>query len=265
MKLLDAAEVVTEDPDNWRLGWDGDARGCGNVAVYLSECEPDEVADIVGDSSDLMGGMSCGYRVIPFGFIATLARNSRTMQEDDAQWLATALRDGSEIPVARGLLIRQGRGAALGDTWIGNPDVQEIPAPALTDQAAVRAAVTDARAEFFRRTFAIEPVLHVNPTNALDLRSAGVIQIDPVTGDDRTVWGDPVVISQGYYDIPGLSAVPPAFFTGPIKIRLSTVNTEDVLVSAQRNQSLQQVSRMAAIDTPPCAMVRIGPAPAPVG
>lgn len=265
MKLLDAAEVETREGQDWTHGWDSDTRGCGGVTVWLSECDPDVVADVVGDSSDLLGDADCGYRVIPFGIVATLARNTRNAREDDTEWLSRALREGSEIPVARGLLLRQGRGSTLGDTWIGNPDVQEIPAPTMTDAAAVRAAVTDARAMFFRKTFALDPILHVNPENALDLKAAGVIQIDPVTGDDRTVWGDPVVISQGYYDIPGLTAVPPAFFTGPIKITLSAVNQEDVVLAWRANKSLQEVTRLAAIDTPPCAMVRIGPAPAPVG
>lgn len=264
MKLLDAAEVETRGGD-WSLGWDGEVRGCGGTTVWLSECDPDVVGDVVGDSSDLLGDTECGYRVIPFGIIATLARNTRNAREDDATWLARALREGSEIPVARGLLLQQGRGTVLGDTWLGNPDVDEVTAPAMGDAAAVRAAVSEARRMFFRKTFGMTPLLHVNPDNALDLKAAGVIQLDPVTGDDRSVWGDPVVISEGYYDVAGMTANPAAFFTGPIKITLSEVNAEDVATASRQNRVLQEVTRLAAIDTPPCAIVRIGPAPTPVG
>lgn len=260
MKLLDAAEVKTGTGD-WTRGWDSEERGCGNVVVYLQHCDVAEATDVVGDSTDLdHTDTDCGYRVIPFGIVAALVRNVRASQDDDADWLKTALREAAEIPVARGLLIQQ----ADGDTWIGNPDVQEIPAPALTDKAAVQKAVTDARSAFFAKTFNLAPILHVNPGAALALKDAGVIQLDPTSGDDRTVWGDPVVISEGYTDIPDLTAVPVAFWTGPIEITLSAVNDEDIVRSTRQNKVMHQATMVAAIDTAPCAMVRIGAAPAPV-
>lgn len=260
MKLLDAAEVKTGTGD-WTRGWDSEERGCGNVVVYLQHCDTAVAADVVGDSNDLdHTDTDCGYRVIPFGIVAALVRNTRAGQEDDGDWLRKALREAAEIPVSRGLLLQQ----ADGDTWIGNASVDEVPAPTLTDKAAVQKAVTDSRALFFSKTFALEPILHVNPGAALALKDAGVITLDPVTGDDRTAWGDKVVISEGYNDIPDLTAVPIAFWTGPITITLSEVNEEDLVRTTLQNKVMHQATLVAAIDAAPCAMVRIGAAPAPV-
>lgn len=260
MKLLDAAEVEWAARGNWERGWDGDTRSCSGIHVYLSECDPDVTADVINTE-----GTDCGYRVIPFGIVATMERTVRASKDDDDEWLARTLKEAAEIPVSRGLLVRQGMGNAVGETWIGSPAGHEVPAPVLTDNAAVATAVSDGRREFFQRTLGLQPILHVNPGNALTLKNAGVLQLDPTTGDDRTVWGDPVVISEGYYDIPDLSAVPLAFWTGPIKIKLSDVNREEVARAIRQNKAMHQATMLAAIDFLPCSIVRIGPAPAPEG
>ena len=264
MNLLDAAEVVTRGPGGWERGWDGESRACGDVSVYLSECDPAVTHDVVGQAAvDLDTVDDCGYRVIPFGVVATLTRSTRNAREDDARWLIEALRLSAEMPVARGLLVRQGMGNAMSDVWIGSPDVEGIVAPALTDANAVAAAVSEARERFFRKTLGIAPVLHVNPGSAIALKRAGVVELKPDTGEDTTAWGDPVVISQGYSNIPDLTASPVAFFTGPITITLSEIKEEDVIRATRQNKLVHQVTMLAAIDTAPCAMVRIGPAPVP--
>jgi hypothetical protein len=267
VKLLDAAEVEWKprDAGGWTRGWDGDSRACGTIHVYLSECDPDVTADVIGDqATEDDPSEDCGYRVVPFGIVASMVRSTRMAKDDDAQWLADALKASAEIPVSRGLLVRQGMGTALGDTWLGNPQVDSVPAPTLTDANAVADAVSAARRIFFEKTIGIQPILHVNPANAIMLKKAGVVELDPANGQDRTAWGDPVVISEGYYDIPDLSAVPAAFWTGPIKITLSEVNEEEVAQAVRQNRRMNQVTMIAAIDTLPCAMVRIGAAPAPV-
>jgi hypothetical protein len=236
---------------------------CSGIHVYLSECEPGVTADVIG--TDEFIETDCGYRVIPFGIIAELDRKTIMARPDDADWLRTALRASQEIPISRGLLVRQGMGAALGDTWLGNPNATSVPAPVLTDANATAAAVSEGRRIFFSKTIGIRPVLHVNPSNAVALKKAGVVELDPVNGEDRTAWGDPVVISEGYYDIPDLTATPAAFWTGPLSITVSDVNAEEAIHAARRNRERYQVSMLAAIDTPPCAMVLIGDAPAPVG
>lgn len=261
MKLLDAANVETKAPGGWERGWDGDSRVCGNVSIYLAECDPAVTADVLGDRDDEGVVDDCGYVVRPFGIVAQFYRNTRSAQDDDQDWLAKQFLAAAEIPVSRGLLIRQGSG----DTWIGNPDVEQVAAPALTDTTATGAAIAEARRRFFRKTIGIDPILHVNPDNALALKRAGVLELDPVTGNDRTAWGDQVVISSGYYDVPGLTANPVAFYTGPVEISLSTPRAEDVVVAVQQNKIMYQATMIAAIDTPPCAMVRVGAAPAPVG
>lgn len=258
MKLLDAANVTTRGAGNWERGTDTDTRGCGGVTVYLGDCDPDVAHDVIGDSTDLVGTPDCGYRVIPFPIVATLTRGTRDSRDDDQNWLADALKEASEIPVARGLMIQQGNT----DTWIGNDVVEEIPAPALGDKPAVQGAVDAGRRLFFRKTFGLKPIFHVNPGNMIALKDAGIISIDPVTGDDRTIWGDPVVISEGYYNIDGMTDNPAAFWTGPIDITLSEVKPEDVIQVTRQNRVLHQVTMLAQIDTAPCAMVRIGPAPA---
>lgn len=263
MKLLDAAEVKEDASGDWAHGWDGDSRVCSGVHVYLSECDPDVTADVIGTDDYIED--DCGYRVIPFGIIAELDRKTVMARPDDADWLRSALRNAAEIPVSRGLLVRQGMGTALGDTWLGNPNVTQVAAPDIADANAVAGSVSEGRRIFFQNTFGITPILHVNPDNVIALRKAGVVDLDPLNGENRTAWGDPVVISDGYYDIPDLTAVPMAFWTGPITIKLSDVNQEEVIHSTRRNRERYQVTMLAAIDTPPCAMVRIGPAPAPTG
>jgi hypothetical protein len=262
VKMLDAAEVQTKASGGWERGWDGDTRPCGGMHVYLSDCDPAVNSDVIGVEGT--NPDHCAYRVVPFGIVADMTRSTRMAQEDDAQWLARALNEAAEIPVSRGLLVRQGMGSALGDTWLGNVLVEEVAAPDLTDANATAATISEGRRIFFQKTLGLQPILHVNPTNAVALRKAGVVELDPQNGEDRTVWGDTVVISEGYYDIPDLTAVPVAFWTGPIKVTKSEVATEDVVRAIRQNLSMNQVTMVAAIDTLPCAMVRIGAAPAPV-
>jgi hypothetical protein len=257
VKLFDAATVKT-GTGKWERGWDSDARAASGVSVYLSECDPAVTTDVIGQA-EADTDEACFYHVHPYAVLATLRRGTRGEQDDDQAWLARVVRESAEVPVGRGLLLRQGDS----DVWLGNPDVTEIPAPVLTDTAGVQKAVSDARAAYFHSTLGLgDPILHVNPGNALALKNAGVLQLDPVTGDDRTVWGDVVVISEGYSDIPGMSAVPPAFFTGPLEITLSEVTAEMVVRAVRQNKAMFQVSMIAAIDTPPQGIVRIGPPPA---
>jgi hypothetical protein len=274
VRLFDAAEVREEAPGGWERGWDGDSRMCGNVSVYLSECDPAATADVIGEAAGDPGAINdCGYRVIPFGIVAEFRRSNRSTKPDDENWLVDAMWESAEMPVARGLLVRQGMGlvtAGAGpvdvatDVWLGNADVEAIPAPALTDGNAVAAAVSDARSRFFRKTIGVRPIFHVNPGAAIWMKKAGVIEMDPNSGEARTAWGDPAVISDGYGDVPGLTASPVGFFTGPIEITLSRPKPEDVIQAVRRNITVFQATMVAAIDTPPCAMVRIGDAPAPV-
>jgi hypothetical protein len=271
VKLLDAA-TVTPGTGDWERGWDGDPRECSGISVYLSECDPEATSDVIGDQDGDDPTDACAYRVVPFGIVAELRRSTRSAQEDDVEWLSAQLRASAEIPVSRGLLVRQGMGIARrddasvvgSDTWIGNPDVHQIPAPAPDDSNAVASAVAEGRAWFFGHTIGISPILHVSPAYAITLKKAGVVELDPANGEDRTVWGDPVVISEGYSDIGGLSPVPMAFWTGPIEITLGEVDAEEIIRQVRTNRSLIQATMRAAIDTPPCAMVRIGAAPAPV-
>jgi hypothetical protein len=270
VKLLDAAEVKP-GTGNWEQGWDGDPRGCGGVSVYISDpCDPDAGQDVIGSAADADGRNpasvdDCSYRVVPFGFVAEMVRSTRMSKDDDMDWLAGALKESSEIPVARGLLVQTGVAPRENTTWIGNDQATEIAAPALTDNNAVADAVAAGRSAFFAKTIGLRPILHVNPGRAITLKKAGVVELDPNNGDDRTAWGDPVVISEGYSDIPDLSPVPLAFWTGPLEITLGDVNREDVVKATRMNRTLLQVTRMAAIDTLPCAIVRIGAAPAPAG
>lgn len=269
MKLLDAAEVLPRDDGGWERGWEGDSRVCSGIHVYLSECDPGVTADVIG--TDEFNDSDCGYRVIPFGIIAEFDRRTVMSRPDDEDWLRTALRDSSEIPVSRGLLVRQTQGiqrngdSIFSDVWIGSDDAEEVPAPDLGDPDTVAASISEGRRIFFAKTFGIQPILHVNPANAIALKRSGVLELDPVNGDDRTAWGDAVVISEGYYDIPDLSAVPVAFWTGPVRVTLSDVNKEEVIHASRQNRKRLQVSRLAAVDIPPCSIVRIGPAPAPAG
>lgn len=259
MKLLDAATVKTGTGD-WTRGHDANSRICAGVSVYLAECDPAVTATVIGEDLDAadfdVPAAGCKYRVQPFGIMATLRRNTMLEQSDDAAWLAAALTFSAEMPVARGFLIQQG----IGDTWIGSANTHQVTNSGST-VATLRTAVLASRAQWFNTVIGAEPLLHVSPAAALQLRDAGIIQLDPVSGDDRTLWGDPVVMSPGYADITGLSATP-IFWSGPIEITLSAVNQEEVMREVRANRAMYQVSMLAEIDTDPCAIIRIGAAPA---
>ena len=256
MKLLDAAEVNTRAPGNWERGEDVDARECGTT-IWLEHCDPAAGGNVIGDRDDLAQEV-CPYYAETFGISASITRNSRMMNEDDASWLERVLKENSEIAVARSLLVRQG----ASDVWLGHEDVGSVANPGLGDPVAFGDAVNAARKLYFQRAVP-PPLMHVAPGAATRLKSAGVIDVDPKSGEAYSIWGDPVVISEGYYDVDGLSNVPPVFFTAPITITMSAVNQEDTTWEARNrtNQHMLQVTRLARVETPPCAMVRVGAAP----
>jgi hypothetical protein len=254
VRLLDAAEVTT-GTGNWNRGESVDDREAG-LSIYLADCDPDVTADVIGDD----GTIVCPYRTHAFPIVATLRRNTRTQKPDDETWLKKALAEHNEMAVGMGFLVRQG----LSDVWVGSPEALEVPDPGLADLDAFIQAISNARKEFFQRS-ANRPIMHVHPDIAPKLRVAGVITINPQDGQDYSAWGDMVVISEGYYDLPGMTAAPRVFFTGPIKITLSPINEEKVMQAIQQNREEIQVTQEALIETSPRAIVRIGAAPTPVG
>jgi len=250
VRLLDAATVTTGTGD-WNRGKSVDDREAG-LSIYLADCDPDVTSDVIGDD----GSIVCPYRTHAFPLVATLRRNSRLEAADDPAWLKKALAEHNEMGIGMSLLVQQG----LSDVYLGNPEVLEIADPGVADMGAFIKALSDARKAFFQRSANL-PIMHVHPDVSPALRAAGVIVINPQDGQDYNAWGDPTVISEGYYDIAGCTPNPRVFFTGPISITLSDINEEEIMRAVQQNQSMIQVTQEALIDTSPRAMVRLGAAP----
>jgi hypothetical protein len=244
MKLLEAAQV-NQGSERWTSGYNSTARECGVNLRLTDACEETSV-DLVGtDASE-----ASAYHVNPFSIEAQLNRSVLCERPDDQAWVEKALEANLEYPLSRALVIQP---IAETDSWLNHADVQEV---ALAGNTAdnYRTAVVAARKLWYESVLSLEgqPIFHVPPSIAPILVTAGVLQIDG-GGKAVTIWGEPVVISNGYE-----MSTPRAFFTGPIKIEYTSVQSNDILRHARMNNSSIVANVLAIVDTPPCAIVRIG-------
>lgn len=244
MKLLEAAQVVRGNQRFPRAGLDGVCRSTG-MNLRLIEACVEEYTNVVGTPASTAGA----YRANPFGVQLLLKRSVLCEQPDDESYVRRTLEANIDYPLGRGLVIQPSNGT---NTWVGDPLVQSVPLAGLNaDQYA--AAINAAR-KLWKSTVLTPdggPILHL-PSSLLPLlKGAGIVELEG--GKLVSVWGDPVVVSDGY----DLVGTPRIFLSGPLTIYLM-----DYVSSMQRatriNDSMVEVNTVALIDTEPCAIVRVG-------
>jgi len=251
MRLLDAADVQVSE-GNWMVGYEAKAREC-DVNVYLSD------ACAVEDSQIITGEDDSVYFVAPFAINAELFSGTSCYREDAPTWLKGALKDVNERALGRSFIMQ-----ATGDaqTWLGG--MREAPLPADPDNATDAdwvAAISGAREMWTSSVIGEAPLMHVAPDHVPKLIQLGVLTTTG-DGDLVSVWGDVVVSSTGYsnpFPTGDPRVVPWLWFTGPIKIYLTPVDTSGLILNAQQNHTMVQANEIAAVDFAPCAAVRLGP------
>lgn len=239
MRLLDVAHVITGDT---HFKVEGDPRACG-VAVTLDEsCTEGEVTgEPVITAAD---GLIDTYVFRPFGITAELQRRVSCHREDDLSWLADALKDSSEQAVGRALVVKPYLDA---EVWLGNTAVTQA-----ASVEAGRTTWTNGHVSVPSKT----PILHVAPEDLPALITADNVVVSDDGKKVYTVWGDPVVVNAGYAGFP-------PFWTGDITIYLSSVqNTDELYRDIRANLVTLRAHRIAAVDIPPCSIVRVGAMPA---
>lgn len=234
MRLLDVAKVINGDT---HFPMEGDSRPCG-VDITLDEaCTEGEVTgESVVTGSETPADT---YTFRPFGIVAELARRVSCHREDDSDWLKKQTKDATEQAVGRALVVQPYLGA---EVWVGAAGVTQA-----ADVTAARTAWTN--------THVGVPILHVAPENLPALVADDIVKVTDNGAATYTIWGDPVVVNAGYTGFP-------SFWTGAITIYLSSIqNTDELWRDLRGNRVTVRAHRVAAVDTPPCSIVRAGAMP----
>jgi hypothetical protein len=244
MDLLDVAEV-NPDSERWTnyLGLNRVARECGVWVLRTDPCE-DTSGDVIGDDTSRAGQ----YTTRPFFYEARLTRSVACELPDDAPWTMRALKEQNDRVAGNALVVQA---IADTDSYTGHADVASVTWTTTTD--VTKGDSVTAGRKLWTDTIAgagVHPIMHVPPSIAPALARAGIL----LAGQDKNIWGDVVVINSGYD-----STNPRVFWTGPIKIYLSTVEDPGLMRIPRTNDSLVSVNQMVMVDVAPCTIVRVGP------
>jgi hypothetical protein len=250
MKLLEFADVNPQDGKRWEQGYNESARECA-VTVQLTQIcvdDPDtpDTITVIDGTGDLSQ-----YFVAPFAAETVLKLSVMCARDDDEKWLERALEAAREQILGRALVIQVATDA---DTYIGHAGVQS-EAIAGNTAANWRAAIIASRRKWVTSVVDPDkktPALHV-PPSVLDLvKDSGVVN-SLGEGDFETIWGDPVVVSEGYD-----RTTSNAFWTGSIKVRWRAVEGLGPHRISQQNDVQYQANEVYSVDVNPCTIVRIG-------
>lgn len=248
MQLVDAATVTTGPNSGWQLGTEKEARECAVVLALTDVCETD--ADNI-----LIDGAAGLYTTRPVGLTGTLSQPAQCAQPDDPEWLNGAVRDSLEFAIGRALVTQPATGFGEDAVWVGSPGVIEEAAG-----TTLAVGIAKARTTWYSHVVpdgGKRPLLHLSPASAPELAVAGVLHVLP-TGETVTIWGDNVAMSPGYDE-----ADPVAFWTGSIKVTVSSAETTDQVYNSRQNRAQITSGLVAVVDIPPCTIVRVGPPPGP--
>lgn len=259
MKLLDAATVNPPDrwAGRWDMGYSGVSRECAVHMEIEVPCPPDPataawnatVTPLIGSTAS----RKAEYNVKPFPVRAFLRQSVTCEQDDDKDWLLRAVQAKVDFIVSRALVNETVTGS---DTWIGAAGVQSVALAATPTAANWQTAVAAARKQWIQSVVTTEthPILHVPPSLAGPLMAASLLMINGPEEVD-SIWGDPVVISDGY----DFAATPKVFFSGEVIVRTTAWNDEGgVKYNHRMNDYLLEIDQWAAVDLAPCAIVRVG-------
>ena len=234
MGLLDVATVVDDD-GRWTAGYEIESWGCG-LGEYITDlCTPSPIHVAGAEYKAPDGGVPGAVKIVPFGFTAGIARNTRYHSDADVPTLAEYIAV-SETPIAR--VFSQGFAGFSGETLVTTPDAGK---PSLTEVLAgaddTATIVALLKAWSAQTTFSYQSaILHLGLTTAFTLPDHTWDVLDKM--DIETS------ISAGYPD--DLIAV-----TGPIVIRLSSIQVLKS-VNATSNKVFFEATRLAAIEFDPC-------------
>jgi hypothetical protein len=246
MKLLEAATVNRSSDVLGGAGYYADTRDCGLQVRLTDACEEDSIA-VVGDNTSEAGT----YYVKPFAIEAELRRSVLCERSDDQAWVEKVLETNLDYPLSRALVIQP---IASTTSWLGDSGVASVALAGSPTADDYGAAVMAARKLWFESVMSLEggPLLHVPPSLVLTLVKSGVLQV-AADGSATSILGDKVVISAGY-DRTGANV----FFSGPVKISYMPIDSNDLLRRTRTNDSVVVANTIAIVDTPPCAIVRVG-------
>jgi hypothetical protein len=265
MQLIDVATVTDGGATGWMLGEEISSRECAvDIALVTNVCENDAENQLVD------GGVGGLYTTRPVGLIGTLHRPLGCWQDDDPEWLNGTLKDTLDYALSRALVSVPAVGAnSAGAVWVGATGTWEqtfatVPGT-MPDPLAYADAIMEARQTWYSHVATKDkPILHVSPRASLGLARAGLLHVIPGSaregeddGEVVTLLGDDVVISPGYD-----AAHPIAFWTGPIKVTISSAESTGKVPNARSNQAAVTSTLVAMFDLPPCSIVRVGAAPA---
>lgn len=219
MRLLDVALVV---PTDGHFPRGGDPRHL-NVDVSLMDVCDDESAQVVVSS---VGAET--YLSDPFAIVVDLQRSVTCARPDDDSFLVDALKDATDRALGRALVASE--------------------ALYLSSDAETAVDVVAARTAWFAGRVG-SPILHVAPEDLPQLIKDDVVKVYEKGTEHYTVWGEPVVVNEGYVGVD-------PFWTGPITIHLSSARAE-VLPNPRGNFVQLGGDRQAAFLLSPLDIVKV--------
>lgn len=249
MQLLDVA-TVHQGNGQWMQGWEATARACATDLAFADPCESDDQREIINSSDE-----SVKYKVTPFGIVATMEFPVNCASPDDEGWLDKAIQSENELSLTRALYVPVTSGTS--ENWVGAAGVTEVAYG--TGGFPLADSTVKARETWISQVMGGKPdghpIMHVSPYAAPGLVRDGVLAI--LDKGPVSVFGDPVVIGDGYLE------GPPVWFSGPVDVYLSTAQIFGI-PSGRNNRVSWGANQIAAIDIAPCMIVRVGgvtPAP----
>jgi len=246
MKLIEAASVNRGDINLFGAGYNAEIRDCGLRLRLTDACEEESI-ELVGDETSQVGT----YYVKPFAIEVEMARSVVCEKPDDQAWVEKVLEANLDYPLSRALVIQP---IASTTSWLGDAGVASVALAGSPTADDYGTAVMAARKLWFETVMTLNggPILHVPPTLVPTLVKAGVLQVNQ-DGQATSILGDRVVIAAGY-DRAGANV----FFSGEIKIAYMPIQSNDLLRRSRTNDSVVVANTIAIVDTPPCAIVRVG-------
>lgn len=245
MQLLDVA-TVHQGNGHWMVGWEEMQRACMAQVDVADPCDLTGALTVVGGDADTVK-----YTIKPFAITATMDMPVSCSAADDEGWLDKAIQSANEMTLTRALYTQM---FMEYDNWVGA--VGTIESPLSTGNFILADSTVEARNTWLETVAGERPIMHVSPYAAPGLVREGVLQITGSKGEAFSIYGDPVIIGDGYL------AEPPVWFSGPIDIYLSAAEVY-VGRETKKNQVVYVANQLAAIDIAPCEIVRVGPVPAP--
>lgn len=241
MKLLSDVANVTRS-ETVRDSWNLSTRECGVQILITEVCDstPEEIA-LVGDDDSAPGE----FKVVSFPILGLFRRGRFCEQDDDMDWFDDAFEANLELAATWALTVEHAAGST---SWTNGAGVQTVALAATPTDAQVVAAVEAGRRQWVKSVSTRDkrPIMHVPPQLAPMLKVQGVLD-----NADKNIWGDRVVIGDGYDEHPQV------FWTGPINIYLGERTTEQT-PKARTNDELTTADQVMAIAVPPCSIVRVG-------